>query len=132
MYILLTGVLHKDPTQRTSANGKEFVTCNVRAEQDGETTWASVICFDEQARAELLRCHAGDVVAIQGKLKVSVYERNGEHKPSLDVVANTVMPAKPKPRPKAAQRQQRRQGDVSGHKALYGRAEHGFDDPITF
>lgn len=32
MHILLTGTLHKDPTQRTSQNGKAFVTASVRVE----------------------------------------------------------------------------------------------------
>lgn len=128
MHILLTGTLHKDPTQRTSQNGKTFVTANLRIEQEGGTVWASVICFDDQAKADLLRLQAGDAVAIQGKLKVSTYERSGEHRPSLDVVANAALPAKPKPRPAKS----KQQGDTGGHKALYGGQDIPFDDDIAF
>lgn len=116
--------MHKDPIERTSQNGKAFVTCNLRIEQEGGTVWASVICFDEQARAELLRSNADDTVSIRGKLKVGMYERNGEHRPSLDVIANGVLPAKPKPRPKASGKPYERTAD---HRAGYE-----FDDPITF
>jgi single-stranded DNA-binding protein len=119
MHILLTGTLHKDPTQRTSQNGKAFVTCSLRIEQEGGTIWASVICFDQAAREELLRCHAGDTVAIQGKLKVTVYERNGEHRPSLDVVANGVLPAKPKPSPARSKQE------------CGGQTARGFDAPFN-
>ena len=85
-----------------------------------------MICFDEQAKAELLRCNAGDTVAIQGKLKVSTYEKDGEHRPSLDVVVSAVLPAKPRSRPRLER------PNTSGHKALYGGHDIPFDDDIAF
>ncbi|MGI2326099.1 MULTISPECIES: single-stranded DNA-binding protein [unclassified Methylococcus] len=137
LHILAQGTLHKDPQLRQSASGKTFTTANVRIEADGSTTWCSLIVFDQTAQDELLRCHAGDAVSVQGKLKVSVFEKAGEHRASLDIVANSVTALRPKPRPKQ-QRQSKVDGRAFDARQAYGRpgpaheAEPDFDDPIPF
>lgn len=139
IHVLITGELHRDPIQRTSASGKTFVTANVRSQADGETVWASVICFSEEGMAELLRLKAGDAVSVQGKAKLVVYERNGEHRPSLDVVASSVTALRPKPRTRRP-RQDRQDSRGFDPRQVYGRPatahqaepEDGFNDPILF
>ncbi len=145
IHVLVTGILHKDAVSRISQNGNSYVTCSVRAEQDGQTLWANVICFDEAAQAELLRLHAGDALSVQGKATPKVYMKDDEPRPSLQVTASRVLPLQPrhepkfesqaesrsfpKPaRPKAASkvsaRNVRREEDAS--------AAEGFDDPLEF
>lgn len=136
IHALVQGELHKDPIQRTSASGKTFVTCNIKSTSDGETVWCSVITFSEDAQTELLRLRAGDACSIQGRLKVTTYERNGEVRPSLDVVASSVQALRPKPRPKQP-RQARQDGRSYDPRNLHGaggqhQAEDGFNDPIPF
>jgi single-stranded DNA-binding protein len=135
IHILMTGNLHKPAVSRVSQKGKEFVTASVRA-QDGEaTTWASVICFDEAAKAELLRLSPGDALSVQGRAKLGVYEgKDGQSHASLDIVADGVLPAKPKPRPRAetgtkGRRKHDPRDPIADHRRVYG---DGFDDPIPF
>lgn len=139
MFVLLTGVLHKAAVPRTSHSGKEFTTANIRVEQDGTTQWVNVIAFDQAAQDELKRLDAGDVVSVQGKLKASVYEKDGEHRPSLDVVGAVVVGLTPKsqnpskPRAKSRQIPPRQAVDSVGDmRKVYGRPDEGFDDDLSF
>lgn len=133
IYALLTGVLHKDAVSRVSQNGNEYVTCTVRVEQEGQTVWANVICFDALACAELLQLKAGDALSLQGKAMPKVYMKDQEARPSLQVTAAQVIglaasPGKARPRykPKAEARETARTGAVAGD------ADEGFDDPLPF
>lgn len=53
----------------------------------GRPLWMNAAAFDEAALAESPRLKAGEAQIGQGKLKVSVYEKDGEHRASLDFVA---------------------------------------------
>ena len=86
-HALITGTLHRDPVARTAKSGKAFVTALLRSESQGETLWVNAVAFDEVAQAGLLRLKAGEALAIQGA-KAGVYEKNGEHRASLDVAAS--------------------------------------------
>jgi len=55
MYVLLTGVLHRDPVARTGKGGASFVTAHMRYRAGQETGFASIIAFAEGVRTELLR-----------------------------------------------------------------------------
>jgi len=138
LFILAQGTLYKDPQSRTSASGKPFCTAQLRTEQDGQSVWCSVICFDATACEELLRLKAGDACSISGRAKLTTFERNGEHRASLDVVANSVIALKPKPRPRQP-RQARTDGREFDARQAYGRAapahqadDMPFDDEIPF
>jgi len=146
IHVLVTGILHKDAVERISQNGNPYVTCSVRTDQDGQTLWANVICFDEAAQAELLRLQAGDALSVQGKATPKVYMKDDEPRPSLQVTASHVLPlqprneprfdpkslvkpsaslGKPKAAPKSPPRPNRRQEDTTAEA-------EGFDDPLDF
>jgi single-stranded DNA-binding protein len=72
--------LHRDPVLRTAKTGKPFVTALLRSESQGETLWVKALAFGEAAQAELLRLKSGDGLSVQGAVKVSVFEKNGEHR----------------------------------------------------
>jgi hypothetical protein len=76
---------------RIAKTGKDFVTALMRSESPGETLWVNAVAFDEAAQGELMRLKAGESLSIQGAMKVSVYEKAGEHRASLDVVASHVL-----------------------------------------
>jgi single-stranded DNA-binding protein len=90
-HALIAGTLHRDPEQRTSKAGKDFVTALLRSESQGETLWVNAVAFDEAAQAESLQLKAGESLSVQGAMKVSIFEKNGEHRASLDVVASHVL-----------------------------------------
>lgn len=131
MYILIQGELHRDPVQRTSASGKKFVTANIKVQSDGTTTWCSLIAFDDTAQEELLRCHAGDSVAAQGRLKLSTYEKGGDVRVSLDITANVITPLKPKPRTRQP-RQARTDGRQYDPRSLHGHGGQRQADDLPF
>jgi single-stranded DNA-binding protein len=87
---LITGTLFRVPERRMSKACKPFVTATLRCKSGDLIEWWNGTAFSEPAHAELMRLKAGEAVAIQGTLKVSVFEKNGEHRARLDVAASHV------------------------------------------
>ena len=90
---LIAGKLYGTPSIKTGASGKTFVTAKVRAAAgDGESLFVNIITFSESVGAALLALDEGDSVALTGPLTLRVWiDRNGDAKPSLDMVAHCVM-----------------------------------------
>jgi single-stranded DNA-binding protein len=60
--------------------------------RDGSAIFCNVIAFDEKAVTALLALAEGDSVALAGELTPKVYTpRNGEPRPSLDLLAHAVL-----------------------------------------
>ncbi|QXP94367.1 single-stranded DNA-binding protein [Methylococcus capsulatus] len=131
IHVLLSGELHRDPVQRTSASGKTFVTANVRSQSDGEIIWCSVITFSEDAQAELMRLRAGDALSVSGKAKLGVYQKGDEYRASLDVVASSVIALKPKPRERKP-RQARTDGRQFDPRDAYQQPGAGVDPDLNY
>ena len=90
---LIQGKLYGQPTQRLTKAGKPFAVAKLRvATTEGESTFVSVVAFDDVPVAALLALKEGDSVAVTGPLKASVWQdKEGNHRPGLDVVAQQVM-----------------------------------------
>lgn len=90
---LIAGKLHGAPVERTGQSGKPFVTCKVRTPAgDGEAVFVNVIAFAETARNCLLALDDGDPVSLSGSLNPKAWnDKNGEARPSLEMVAGTVL-----------------------------------------
>jgi single-stranded DNA-binding protein len=129
VFVLVSGTLWRDPAARQSkATGKQFVTALLKSGTPTDTQWWNVIAFDTTAQAELLRLQAGDAVAIQGTAKLGVFEKNGEHRASLDVTAAHVLALR-QPKPvKAKQDATPRQADDREAAPI----QPEFDDAVPF
>lgn len=57
---------------------------------DGQTTWLSVTCFRSLAEHALASVKKGDPIIVVGKLRTSVYEKNGETVERLSLEATTL------------------------------------------
>jgi single-strand DNA-binding protein len=57
---------------------------------DGQTTWLSVTCFRTLAEHALRSVKKGDPLIVVGKLRTSVYEKNGEVVERLTLEATTL------------------------------------------
>lgn len=90
---LITGKLHKRAEPRTGRSGRPFVTASVRAATgEGESLFVNVVAFSESAGAALLALAEGDSVALAGSLTPKAWtDRDGNARPSLDMVASQVM-----------------------------------------
>ncbi|WP_157270747.1 single-stranded DNA-binding protein [Azohydromonas aeria] len=93
---LIAGKVYGRPEQRVGNNsGKPFVTAKVRAATaGGETLFVNVLAFDAGAQAALLALGDGDAVSLAGTLTPKVWtDREGQARPSLDMVASQVLTA---------------------------------------
>ena len=90
---LVSGRIHGTPTQRTGQSGRPFVVAQVRAATgNGDSLFVSVIAFDEQPRESLLALGDGEAVSLSGTLSPKVWTaKNGETRPSLDMVAHAAL-----------------------------------------
>ena len=90
---LILGKLHQRAEQRTGKTGRPFVTAKVRAAAgDGESLFVNVIAFADTASAALLTLDACDSVELAGTLKPGAWtDREGNARPSLDIVAAQVL-----------------------------------------
>lgn len=92
---LIAGKLYGNPTEKTSKAGKPFAVAKVRTTTgDGDSLFVNVIAFDVGTCAALLGLGDGDSVALAGALTPKVWmDREGNTKPSLDMVAHGVLTA---------------------------------------
>jgi single-stranded DNA-binding protein len=91
--VLAQGTLTSDPMERTSNAGKPFVTGTLRVATEADSVLLSVICFDAAACDKLARLKKGDTVAVTGRAKPTAWEKNGEQRYGLSVVAGGVLTA---------------------------------------
>jgi single-stranded DNA-binding protein len=90
---LIAGRLYGKPQARTAASGTQYATGKVRVStRAGESLFVNVIAFDETAVTALLALSDGDAVALAGELTPKAYtSKEGEAKPSLDLLAHSVL-----------------------------------------
>lgn len=93
---LASGQLVRDPKSGTSASGTRWanttIRCNVgqSKEGDAESAFISVICFGDIAE-RLARLSKGDAISVQGQLKPTTYEKDGQERHGLEIVAQALL-----------------------------------------
>ena len=87
----LTGRLTRDANLTEGSTDRAFFAIAIdRPGSDGGTDFIGVTCFGPTARAVTEHIGKGHLVAIQGRLRSSRFERDGETIHSLDVIANRI------------------------------------------
>lgn len=90
--VLAQGVLVSDPRERTTAAGKPYATGLLRVPaEDADAMLVSIIAFASDSVAALLALSKGDSCAVAGRAKLSTWEKDGEQKHGLSVVADRVL-----------------------------------------
>ena len=92
---LIGGKVFGQPAERTSKAGRPFAVAKVRATAgDGESLFVSVIAFDTAPCSALLALGDGDSVALAGTITPKVWvDKQGDARPTLDMVAHQVLTA---------------------------------------
>jgi single-stranded DNA-binding protein len=92
---LVAGKLYGTAAVREAKNGSRFATAKVRVTTvTGEGLFVNVIAFAAPAVESLLALADGDSVALSGELTPKVWmDKNGDARPSLDLVAHAVLTA---------------------------------------
>ncbi len=98
--VVLTGNLTRDPEMRSTGNGltvcKLGVACNTRKKNGATGQWEEkpnyfrVTVFGAQAESCGTYLKKGRPVAIDGRLEWSQYEREGQTRESIDIIADSV------------------------------------------
>jgi single-stranded DNA-binding protein len=107
-FVLITGTLLRTAEQKISQAGKRYTTATVKAaavDASNSEFW-SVLAFSDTAQSELLRLGAGEKLSVQGGLKLTTFESNGETRISRTVFADSVLalrapPKERKPKPES-------------------------------
>lgn len=87
---LVTGKLHAAPERRIGGSGKPFTRAAVIAHDGDGDSWVSVIAFGHIAD-QLAALDKGDTVSVSGRGQVKTWEKNGETRAGLSVVADCLL-----------------------------------------
>lgn len=135
---LISGKLIADPRSGQSANGNAWarvtLSCPVQAGKEGEpdTIVATVIAFGDEAR-KLERLSKGDAISAVGSSRLNHWEKNGETRTGLDVVATQVLtPYLIKQKRNHRESEPQHGADARrAANAFYGRGNVGSDDDLS-
>jgi len=135
---LIAGRVYGQPSERTGKSGKRFVVAKLRAAVDGsDTVFINVVAFADSAQSALLALGDGDSAAVTGPLKIGVWQdKEGNHRPAIDLVAHQVMTTYHVSRKRAAVRPQpapeRPSHDAWRAAAQHDRSNQGDFEPLGF
>lgn len=92
---LITGKLFTPAQERTGKSGKPFVTAKMTTSaSDGASLFVNIIAFEPDACRALLALETGDAMAVAGPATPKTWtDKDGNHRPALDVVAQQVLTA---------------------------------------
>ena len=92
---LIAGRLHGAAESRVDRHKQPFVVARVKASGgEGESVFVNVIAFEAPVCEQLLVLGDGDAVALSGSLTPRVWtDKQGKHRPALDMVAHQVLTA---------------------------------------
>ena len=142
-YALISGTIFREPQQRVSQSGKQYVVATIKAtttDNSGSDFW-SIMCFSASAGDELLRLGLNEKLAVQGSLKIETFEKNGETRISRTIFCDHVLALRQPPKerkPKAAKEPstppQGKQSIIppSGESSTDKAASSFYDDDIPF
>ena len=95
--VVVVGRLTKDPEVVTLEKGRKRTSITVAVARsyknpDGlyESDFIRCILWNAIAENTSEYCHKGDVIGVKGRLQTSSYEKDGETKYSVDVIAEKV------------------------------------------
>jgi hypothetical protein len=102
--VLVTGTLFKEPQQRIGKTGKPYVTTTIKAAgaDNASSDFWSLLAFGDTAGAELLRLAVGERVAVQGSMKLELFEKNGETRISRTIFCDHAMALRQPPKERRA------------------------------
>ena len=97
--VAISGNLGTDPELRNSASGTAILTLRIavnerRKDQSGEwtdyTNWVDAVMFGSRAEAVSRFLSKGSKVAIEGKLRYSSWEKDGQRRSKLEVIVDEI------------------------------------------
>ena len=132
--VCLTGNLGAAPELRQTASGMAVLTFRIAVNErrknnktgnwDDYTNWIGISMFGTRAQSVAQYLHKGSKVGIDGHLRYSEWERDGQRRSNVEVIADDIELLSPK--------QQASQGQYV-QAEVYDEPQQGaFDDGIPF
>ena len=130
---LASGTLIRTPKTGTSASGKRWTNCTIRAsvgqnrEGDAESAFFAIIAFNDVAD-RLARLGKGDAISVKGPLKPTTYEKDGQERHGLEIIAQALLSP-------YDLKKKRGNGDANHQDQRPPQRDYGayeFDDPVRF
>lgn len=91
---ILIGNLGKDPELRQTASGKAVCNFSVATTEkrggEEETTWHNVVAWEKNAENAAKYLKKGSSVYVEGRTTKRKYEKDGQQRESVEVVADKV------------------------------------------
>jgi single-strand DNA-binding protein len=90
-FVLVSGTLFRSPENRVSKAGKPFATATLLVKDGEDRAFWNVVAFSVSAITELSRLREGEKLSVQGRLQIGEYEKDGEKRVSLGILADHVL-----------------------------------------
>jgi hypothetical protein len=102
--VLLSGILFRAPTRKTSKTGHPFVIAKVREGSGDAARWWTIFVFSESAIEEIERLGDGEAIAASGTFEATIWTPEGrEPRVNLTMTADAILSAhRPKKRAASA------------------------------
>lgn len=95
MFGLITGTVFSDIEVKESKAGKLYSRATIKDGYAEDTVFVTVFAFDGSDAFNILRKAAkDDALAVQGRVKLRTYERDGVTKVAVDLMADNILPVK--------------------------------------
>ena len=88
---LVNGTLYRAAERRTAKSGRAFTIATLRSSEGQVSQFWRVAAFSESAGEELARLKEGEAVAVQGRLDIGTYDKDGETRVSFQIIADHVL-----------------------------------------
>jgi len=102
--VVLVGRLTRDPELRTTTTGKSVcgfsIAVDKRFKGDGDATadFFRISCWEKTAQFVAEYLTKGSLVAVDGRLQQRTYEKDGDKREVVEVVAESVQSLQSKPK----------------------------------
>ena len=95
--VVMVGRLVADPEVKENDNGKKYTNATIavqrsykNAEGVYETDFVDCTLFDGVATNTCEYCHKGDIIGVKGRVQTSTYEKDGEKRKSMQIIADKI------------------------------------------
>jgi single-stranded DNA-binding protein len=134
--VLLSGVLFRAPTRKTSKNGNAYVFATIREGNGDAARWWKAFFFHDSAIEAVERLSEGEAVAVSGTFEAKIYTPEGkEARIDLSLAVDAVLSLKPAPRERKSKADKpSRSAPATDTGATASSRNHGgeLDDDIPF
>lgn len=88
--VTLVGNLGRDPELRRSNKDLAITKFSLATKYGEETTWHNIVCFGRLAENMEKMLSKGSLAAVKGRISIQAYEKNGEKRKSMEIIAGSI------------------------------------------